>query len=83
MKTLPNEELGGGGSFNWAFGIWHLLAHGMTEEQIRAEHPGLNREDVQACLLFVTWAMKNTDFMPLAEQASFSLDKTLLIIYNI
>ena len=29
-----------------------LLAHGMTIEEILAEYQGLEREDVQACLLF-------------------------------
>jgi uncharacterized protein (DUF433 family) len=34
--------------------ILSLLAHGMTEEEIRAEYPGLGKEDIQACLLFPT-----------------------------
>ncbi len=34
--------------------ILNLLAHGMTEEEIRAEYAGLSKEDIQACLLFAT-----------------------------
>jgi uncharacterized protein (DUF433 family) len=45
--------------------ILNLLAHGMTEEEIRGEYPGLGKEDIQACLLFATKALKDTDFMPL------------------
>ncbi len=46
--------------------ILNLLAHGMTEEEICAEYPGLSKEDIQACLLFATRTLKDTDFMPLA-----------------
>jgi uncharacterized protein (DUF433 family) len=45
--------------------ILNLLAHGMTEEEMREEYPGLSKEDIQACLLFATKALKDTDFMPL------------------
>jgi uncharacterized protein (DUF433 family) len=45
--------------------ILNLLAHGMTEDEIRAEYPGLSKEDIQACLLFATKALKDTDFVPL------------------
>ena len=46
--------------------VLNLLAHGMTEEEIRQEYPGLSKEDIQACLLFATRALRDTDFMPLA-----------------
>lgn len=46
--------------------ILNLLAHGMSEEEIREEYPGLSQEDIRACLLFATKALKDTDFMPLA-----------------
>jgi len=46
--------------------ILNLLAHGMTAEQVLAEYPGLCKEDIQACLLFATRMLKDTDFMPLA-----------------
>jgi uncharacterized protein (DUF433 family) len=45
--------------------ILNLLAHGMTEEEMREEYPGISKEDIQACLLFATKALKDTDFMPL------------------
>jgi len=46
--------------------ILNLLAHGATVEDIIAEYDQLTREDVQACILFATEALKNTDFVPLA-----------------
>jgi len=46
--------------------ILNLLAHGMTEAEVREEYPGTSKEDIQACLLFATKALKDTDFMPLA-----------------
>jgi len=46
--------------------ILNLLAHGASEQEIRAEYVGLTHEDIQACLLFATKALKDTDFMPLA-----------------
>lgn len=46
--------------------VLNLLAHGMTEEEICQEYPGLGKEDIQACLLFATKALRDTDFMPLA-----------------
>jgi uncharacterized protein (DUF433 family) len=46
--------------------ILNLLAHGMTEEEIRAEYPGVSREDIRACLAFATRTLKEMDFMPLA-----------------
>ena len=46
--------------------VLNLLAHDMTEEGIRKEYPGLSKEDIQACLLFATKALKDTDFMPMA-----------------
>jgi hypothetical protein len=36
----------------------------MTEAEIREEYPGIGREDIQACLLFATGALKDMDFMP-------------------
>jgi uncharacterized protein (DUF433 family) len=46
--------------------VLNLLAHGMTEEEIRQEYPGLGKEDIQACLLFATRALRDTTFMPSA-----------------
>jgi uncharacterized protein (DUF433 family) len=46
--------------------ILNLLAHGASEQEIREEYVGLTHEDIQACLLFATKALKDTDFMPLA-----------------
>jgi uncharacterized protein (DUF433 family) len=47
--------------------ILNLLAHGASEEEIRQEYPGVSKEDIHACLLFATKALKDTDFLPLAS----------------
>jgi uncharacterized protein (DUF433 family) len=48
--------------------ILNLLAHGTTEDDILNEYKGLEIEDIQACFLFATKFLKNTDFMPLIEE---------------
>lgn len=48
--------------------ILNLLAHGATEEEILNEYEGLKIEDIQACFLFATHSLKNTDFMPLMKE---------------
>ena len=46
--------------------VLNLLAHGSTAAEILDEYEGLTQEDIQACLLFATRSLENTDFMPLA-----------------
>jgi len=46
--------------------ILNLLAHGSTSEEILQEYVGITQEDIQACLLFATRSLQNTDFMPLS-----------------
>lgn len=48
--------------------ILNLLAHGTTEDEILEEYNGLEVEDIQACFLFATNFLKNTDFMPLIRE---------------
>jgi uncharacterized protein (DUF433 family) len=48
--------------------ILNLLAHGTTKDDILNEYKGLEIEDIQACFLFATKFLKNTDFMPLMEE---------------
>jgi uncharacterized protein (DUF433 family) len=48
--------------------ILNLVAHGTTEQEILEEYKGLTEEDIRACLLFATKALKDTDFMPLAVE---------------
>ncbi len=48
--------------------ILNLLAYGTTEDDILDEYKGLEIEDIQACFLFATKFLKNTDFMPLMEE---------------
>ncbi len=50
--------------------ILNLLAHGATTAEILQEYEGLTVEDVQACILFATKALQNTDFMPLTVEAA-------------
>jgi uncharacterized protein (DUF433 family) len=50
--------------------VLNLLAHGATPEEILAEYEGLTREDIQACFLFATKSLRNTDFMPLTVEAA-------------
>ena len=47
--------------------ILNLLAHGAKENEILDEYKGLTQEDIQACFLFATKSLENTDFMPLLE----------------
>jgi uncharacterized protein (DUF433 family) len=49
--------------------VLNLLAHSATVEEVLAEYEGLTREDIQACLLFASRALQDTEFMPLAEGA--------------
>ncbi len=50
--------------------ILNLLAHGTTIEDILEEYDGLTQEDIQACLLFATRSLENTEFMPLAQETA-------------
>ena len=50
--------------------ILNLLAHGSTESEILNEYKGLTLEDIQACLLFATKSLENTEFMPLTVETS-------------
>ena len=45
--------------------ILNLLAHGQSAQEIIGQYPGLTLEDIQACMLFASKAMENTDFKPL------------------
>ena len=45
--------------------ILNLFAHGATEKDVLDEYEGLTAKDIQACFLFATKALENTDFMPL------------------
>ena len=49
--------------------VLNLLAHGTNFEEILQEYEGLTLEDIQACLLFATRSLENTDFMPLTPKA--------------
>ena len=40
--------------------IYEMLASGMTTEDILEQHPILEREDIQAALLYAAYRIKNT-----------------------
>jgi len=46
--------------------ILNLLAHGSISKEILQEYEGLTQEDMQACLLFITRSLQDTEFMPLS-----------------
>lgn len=48
--------------------ILNLLAHGSTVNEILDEYKGLTLEDIQACFLFATKSLENTEFMPLVAE---------------
>jgi uncharacterized protein (DUF433 family) len=48
--------------------VLNLLAHGATTEEILAEYEGLTIEDIQACFLFATKSLGDTEFMPLTAE---------------
>jgi uncharacterized protein (DUF433 family) len=50
--------------------ILGLLAHGETVEEILEEYGGLEREDIQACLLFASRSLASTEFAPLQLQSA-------------
>ncbi len=48
----------------------NLFAHGATTEELLEEYDGLVEEDLQACFLFATKSLRETEFMPLLEEAA-------------
>ncbi len=48
--------------------ILNLLAHGATIDEILDEYQGLTIEDIQACFLFATKSLANSDFLPLTPE---------------
>ena len=50
--------------------ILNLLTHGAKEIDILDDYKGLNTADIQACILFATKSLENTDFMPLIEESA-------------
>ncbi len=50
--------------------ILNLLAHGATTSEVLGEYEGLIPEDIQACILFATKSLRDTDFMPLTMETA-------------
>ena len=49
--------------------ILNLLAHGSTVDEILNEYKGVTLEDIQACFLFATKSLENTEYMPLVAES--------------
>jgi len=49
--------------------ILNLLGHGSSMEEITAEYPGVERADIQACLLFAEKTLQSSTFLPLKAEA--------------
>jgi uncharacterized protein (DUF433 family) len=50
--------------------VLNLLAHGSTIDDILDEYIGLEREDIQAALLFASRSLADTSFMPLGVESA-------------
>jgi len=48
--------------------ILGLLAHGNTMEEILVEYPGLEKDDIYACLLFASKTLPDASFVPIAAE---------------
>ncbi len=48
--------------------ILNLFAHGSTTDEILEEYQGLKPEDIQACFLFATKSLGDSEFMPLTVE---------------
>jgi uncharacterized protein (DUF433 family) len=50
--------------------VLNLLGHGSTFDAILDEYDGLEREDIQACLLFASRSMSGIAFLPLVAESA-------------
>ena len=66
-KTMAGKPVIRGTRLSVEF-ILNLLVHGAKENEILNEYKGITIEDIQACLLFATKSLENTDFMPLITE---------------
>jgi len=49
--------------------ILNLFAHGANTAEVLEEYQGLTPEDLQACFLFAAKSLKQTEVVPLTEEA--------------
>jgi uncharacterized protein (DUF433 family) len=49
--------------------ILQRLAHGSTMDELLEEYEGLERDDLQACLLFAAKSLADAAFMPLVPES--------------
>jgi uncharacterized protein (DUF433 family) len=50
--------------------VLNLLAHDATLDEILDEYEGLERADIQACLLFAAQSVSSTAFVPLSAESA-------------
>jgi uncharacterized protein (DUF433 family) len=50
--------------------ILGLLAHAATMEEILEEYPGLEKDDIFACLLFASKTLQDASFVPVVAEAA-------------
>ena len=50
--------------------ILGLLAHGIAMEEILVEYPGLDKDDLYACLLFASKTLQDASFIPIEAEAA-------------
>ena len=48
--------------------VVNLLAHGAGFDEILDEYEGLTQEDIQACLLFASRTLQNTEILSLSME---------------
>lgn len=49
--------------------VINLLAHGAGFDEILDEYEGLTQEDIQACLLFASRTLQNTEIVSLSMES--------------
>jgi uncharacterized protein (DUF433 family) len=49
--------------------VLKLLANGASVDEVVSEYHGLEREDVQACLLFASQSVSHLSFLPLTAES--------------
>jgi len=50
--------------------VLDLLAHGETSDDIVGQYPGLEPQDIRACLAFASQSLSRTAFLPLTGESA-------------
>jgi uncharacterized protein (DUF433 family) len=49
--------------------IVRMVAQGITEDEILAEYPRMQADDIRAALVYAAWSLEHEDILPLAVSA--------------